>query len=95
MSNHKLSIETGRHHTPKIPVTDRTYPKCNVKEDEIHFSTECDLYKDNRKSLYTTAMTIIPCFTQLNNRDKFINIINNNNIRLSNITLPTLKKAIM
>ena len=53
MGNHNLRIETGRHCYPRIPVHERTCKMChqNQIEDEYHFFTHCELYKDERVEL--------------------------------------------
>ena len=59
ISDHKLSIETGRHCKPPKPLEDRTCPLCNSQslEDEIHFLIHCSAYRQLRSTLFEVAMT--------------------------------------
>ena len=45
LSDHKVRIETGRHHKPSLPPELRTCFTCKDQvENEIHFIVECPLY---------------------------------------------------
>ena len=81
ISSHTLEIETGRHRRPKVPVEERTCKICesNSVEDEQHFLRECLAPEivQLRKKLIATAITCIPNYTNLNNRDKFNEILTN------------------
>ena len=49
LSNHKLMVETGRRHTPKIPRDQRICSRCQVLEDENHALFECPHYCSARR----------------------------------------------
>ena len=74
ISDHKLSIETGRHCKPPKPLEDRTCPLCNSQslEDEIHFLIHCSAYRQLRSTLFEVAMTSNGNFIFLSSKDKFI-----------------------
>ena len=50
VSNHRLHIETGRHTTPKTPITERICMNCDTGqvEDEKHFLLLCPKYNELR-----------------------------------------------
>ena len=50
LSNHKLSIENGRHQG--LDKNARICPFCSSVEDEIHFLAECKIYENTRKDLF-------------------------------------------
>ena len=81
ISSHTLEIETGRHRRPKVPVEERTCRICesNSIEDEQHFLIECLAPEivQLRKKLTATAITCIPNYKNLNNREKFNEILTN------------------
>jgi len=65
LSNHKLFIETGRYHSPKIEREDRKCVECNVLEDEGHAIYFCPAYAFIRRKYerllgkYTTVRLIL------------------------------------
>ena len=65
LSGHNLSIETGRHQYPVIPVEERICPCCtlNVIEDEYHFFTNCMLYHHERVELFSKL--ILHCGSEM------------------------------
>ena len=71
-SSHNLEIERGRHTHPRIPITDRLCPKCEVLEDEVHFLTSCDLFTTDRDILFSKITTMFSDFQTLANHEKFI-----------------------
>ena len=81
ISSHTLEIETGRHRRPKVPVEERTCKICesNSVEDEQHFLIECLAPEivQLRKKLTATAITCKPNYKNLNNREKFNEILTN------------------
>ena len=62
-SSHRLEIEIGRHHKPKIPVKDRLCHMCGVVEDEYHFVMFCKINIFERALLMSKIRNIIPIQT--------------------------------
>ena len=51
--SNKLRIETGRHHTPSIPVEERIRWCCGQEvEDEQHFVIQCREYQQERVEMF-------------------------------------------
>ena len=50
LSNHRLLIETGRYHVPKIERQHRKCYGCGVIEDERHAIYDCPAFEDIRKN---------------------------------------------
>ena len=73
LSSHKLSIETGRHVKPKIPVNSRLCENCNLQEieDEVHFLLVCPKYTRARETLLHEFSKYIPDLQSLTLADKF------------------------
>ena len=70
MSNHNLSIETGRHN--KIPKHKRFCPFCPSEvEDEAHFLIACHSLSHLRKQYLEPLTEIIDGFETLSLNDKF------------------------
>ena len=49
LSNHRLMVEMGRRHTPKMPRELRICSRCQVLEDEKHALFDCPLYHSTRR----------------------------------------------
>jgi hypothetical protein len=77
VSNHKLKIETGRHQG--INIEQRTCDVCKVLEDEKHFITECEKFKEARQKLYDVTINMCQNFENLNNDDKLVYLMTNEN----------------
>ena len=77
MGSHCLNIETGRFVKPKkIPADQRFCPKCpTLVEDEIHFLTECSLYRDLRNKLFR-SIDAPENFFSMPNKDQFKYLLN-------------------
>ena len=74
LSSHKLMIEVGRHQ--KIPLANRSCPFCpEYVEDEIHFITNCKLYKDTRNPMLEKCINLKPNFPYYTDQQKFIFIM--------------------
>lgn len=71
-SSHTLQIEKGRHTKPITPASERLCIACNCVEDELHFVTECQLYKDGREKLFQRISEKFPMFVNLNQIEKFM-----------------------
>ena len=73
VSSHNLRIETGRHETPKLPLTDRICPKCDANdiEDEEHCLLICKNNETHRLKLFGTVLKIIPNFKNLSKSEQF------------------------
>ena len=65
-----LEIETGRY--INIPAEERLCKCCslNVTEDEFHFLFVCNLYDSLRLNLFTSIVSKIPNFVNLDNIEK-------------------------
>ena len=72
LSEHSLSIETGRHRQTWLPKEERLCPHCTEKqlETELHFLTFCPNYKNIRDTFYPLFTTHQKDFLQLSNMDK-------------------------
>ena len=80
LSNHNLLIEKGRHFRPKIERNERKCFLCKDDvEDESHFITKCPLYSNERVLLYDSLKYNSRFFEQLNDEQKFIFIMTNEN----------------
>ena len=72
LSDHCLMIEEGRHKRPLTPREERFCPHCpGVVETEEHFIIECPAY-EGRADLLDKIVQKAPQFNNLNNHDKFI-----------------------
>ena len=78
LSNHNLLIEKGRHMRPRLERNERKCFICKEKiENEMHFLTECPLYKNERAILYQACRENSKNFTSLTKEQKFIFIMTN------------------
>ena len=77
MSSHNLTIETGRHSKPKVPVNERICTKCNMDQvqDEIHFVLKCPKFDTCRQALLDELNTYGTDFSTLSDADKFTYIM--------------------
>ena len=74
LSNHTLSIEKGRHTSPKTPKEERFCPFCPTKvEDEIHFLLECPTYLIPRNVLIENIVKDNPNF--ISQKSKFLQLM--------------------
>ena len=48
LSDHKLEIEIGRYHRPKLKPDERLCQVCDAIEDEMHCLMSCKLKQDLR-----------------------------------------------
>ena len=79
LSNHDLMIEKGRH--MKIDKTERFCPFCpNLIETESHFLLQCKTFSILRRTLLAEVENIVPTFNQVCDQDKFLILLNNENI---------------
>ena len=76
-SSHNLEIERGRHSKPKIPVQGRLCMICKRLEDEEHFLMSCTINHIARDIFFSKISTIDPCFTALDNSEKFRYLMTN------------------
>ena len=82
MSDHKLMIEEGRHSRPKIPRENRFCKICyNTVEDEQHMLINCKLY-GQRDQWFTEIGEKIPNFNNLNDHQKFIFLMSQEDVQL-------------
>ena len=94
LSDHVLMIETGRHKTPIIPRAARFCPHCpNIVEDEQHFLTDCVAY--DRSVLMAIFSESCPQFENLNNENKFIYLMSQEDEGLSNFMASQLHEWMM
>ncbi len=72
LSQHHLTIETGRHRQTWLPKEDRLCPHCtgNEVETELHFLTSCPKYAQIRDTFYPHFTTHHKDFHQKPNMDK-------------------------
>lgn len=82
ISAHRLRIEVGRYQG--ILRQDRFCQNCSSGEveDEIHFLFECDKFKELRANYIDTINNICSNFNNLQNTEKLIWIMNNENIEI-------------
>ena len=75
---HTLAIETGRHARPKVPVNQRVCQMCNsgAIEDEMHFVTKCDKFRQIRQNTFEKIQNACPNFNMLSIEVKFSYIMN-------------------
>ena len=86
MSDHKLMIEEGRHYRPQIPRENRFCKICrDVVEDEQHMLTNCKLY-GQRNTWFSEIGRKIPNFINLDNHQKFIFLMTQEDNQLTNET---------
>ena len=79
LSDHCLKIEKGRHQRPIIPREQRFCPFCpTIVESEIHFLTQCNAYT-SRNEFYSKIEKETPNFTHLNDQEKFIFLMTQEN----------------
>ena len=75
LSDHCLMIEEGRHKRPITPREERFCPHCpGVVETEEHFITQC-VACEGRVDLFEKIIQKAPQFNNLNDHDKFIFIM--------------------
>jgi len=80
LSNHSLMIEKGRHTRPKIDRDERKCYFCKIEiENEQHFIINCPLYNPQRKLLEVACRNHSKWYDDLNDEDKFIYIMLNEN----------------
>ena len=84
-------IETGRHSRPAIPRAERYCPHCpDTVECEQHFLTQCTEY--NRTDLLTKFTNTCPQFAQLENKEKFIFMLSQENEELTKFLAQSVHK---
>jgi len=83
LSDHNLEIELGRRKKPRIEEKNRLCTKCNKNEveNEVHFILDCDLYKEERKSLFKE------CNVETNQEEERLN----NFIKICKSSIPLAK----
>ena len=79
LSSHNLEIERGRHTKPVTPVIERLCIVCGVIDDELHFVTSCKKHTTERERLYSYVDSHVPNFCNLNNAERFIYLLTNEN----------------
>ena len=97
ISAHKLAIETGRHARPNnatfgIPVEKRICGTCNIVEDERHFLTVCEKFRDQRNDLINKISIIEPKIELFNDDYLFIFLITATG-NISRLVANFIKKA--
>ncbi len=77
LSEHSLSVETGRHKQSWRARELRLCSHCTegLIEDEMHFLTECSKYKHIRDTYFTQIAQIVPKFQQASHIDKLCYIL--------------------
>ena len=81
LSSHNLRIETGRHLRPKVPAEKRLCLYCclNEVENEVHFLLRCPSYVCQRNKLFVVCNAVIPNFSELEENDKFVELMSSKN----------------
>ena len=96
LSNHQLMIEKGRHHKKPIPRTERLCKFCKVVEDELHFIVSCDLFENERESLFEACRNSSALFEGMDDEVKLIFILTNEDTviesRLGNFVYNSFRK---
>ena len=77
-SSHNLEIERGRYVRPRVKPEQRRCVVCNVMDDEIHFVTQCHINASERRIFYQKMSSVDPQFTSLNDKEKFIYLMQSN-----------------
>ena len=77
-SSHNLEIERGRYVRPRVKPEQRRCVVCNVMDDEIHFVTQCRINACERRIFYQKMSSADPQFTSLNDKEKFIYLMQSN-----------------
>ena len=74
ISVHTLAIETWRHARPKVPVDQRLCKMCDTGEieDEIHFVTTCNKFRQIRQNIFEKIQNLCPNFGALSSEDKYL-----------------------
>ena len=77
VSSHKLSIKTGRHEKPIIPLSCRICKYCHQDsiDNEQHFLVDCHFHDDNRYTLLGVMSNYINGLDGKNSREKYIPIM--------------------
>ena len=77
ISAHKLAIESGRYTRPYTPVYERKCKLCDIVsiEDEKHFLTECNFFRNEREVLYKSAAEHCILFTEMSDMNKLIYLL--------------------
>ena len=72
-----LLVEIGRFR--KIPLEERLCKLCDMGqvEDEFHFFCICTNYSDLREALYIKAARVFPAFSELDELEKCVYLLNN------------------
>ena len=93
LSDHKLMIEEGRKHRPKIDRADRLCPHCNNVEDEIHFLIDCNKYQNDRIIMYQKIDQYFPNFSSIDeSKPKFIFLMSQENLDVTKIVTNYIHK---
>ncbi len=77
LSNHTLSIETGRYRQHWLPKESRICPYCThgEVETEQHFLTSCPNYQHIRDTFYPKFETLCPDFKLLNKKTQILYLL--------------------
>ena len=80
-SCHDLHIETGRYCRPAMPAELRSCRFCctNSVEDEKHFLLNCKIFSSLRESLFDSIELLTDSFSELDDDNKLIFLLNYNN----------------
>ena len=72
-----LQVGIGRYRN--LPPEDRLCTVCDLAlvEDELHLLCVCTRYAQDRANLYGKAEILYPSFYQLDDLDKFVQLISN------------------
>ena len=94
LSDHILKIETGRHNIPITPREQRFCPHCpDQVESEQHFLIQCSEY--DRTILMDKFSESYPQFRALDDKNKFIFMLSQENDELTKILANNLRTWMM
>ena len=77
ISANKLANDSGRYTRPYASVYERKCKLCDIVsiEDEKHFLTECNFFRNEREVLYKSAAEQNILFTEMSDMNKLIFVI--------------------
>lgn len=77
LSNHTLTVETGRYRQNWLPRERRICPYCTAGEveTETHFLTSCPNYEQIRNTFYPKFKILCPDFIKLNNKTQLQHVL--------------------
>ena len=84
ISNHRLSIETGRY--TGLPIKSRVCNACASVEDEEHFLITCKINQDERLIMFKTIEENCKNFRQMSTKEKMVYMLMNSDVKITQDT---------